>query len=131
MSGHYIYSTLSQPQAYTLYQKSGNDIPQKVGSVLIHGGANIADKNLVTPYGAVTKITDEQLEMLQESRHFKDHERLGYIRVSKSNIDPNKAAEDMTGKDKSAQKTPEEMIEEGAVPEEKEEKKKPGRKSKR
>lgn len=128
MSGHYIYSTLSQPQAYTLYKKTGNDIPAPAGSVVIAGGAGVADKHLVTPYGAVTKITDEQLEMLQHSRHFKEHESRGFVKVSRSNIDPTKAAESMEARDKSAQKTPEDMIEEGATPEEKEEKKKPGRK---
>jgi hypothetical protein len=107
-----IYSTLTAPQEYALW-KSNKDITTKVRSVIINGGANVADKFLVTPKGAVTIVNDEQLEVLQSNPSFKRHKDRGFILVEagKAQSDVEKAISDMTGRDESSPLVPEDYAE--------------------
>lgn len=96
----YIYSTLSADVVYTTL----------AGDILIHGGANIPDKHLLTPYGKVTKVTDEQYEALKKVEVFKTHVENGFIRADKNKEDAEKVASDMTGRDESAPDTEESLM---------------------
>lgn len=96
----YIYSTLSADVVYTT----------EAGDILIAGGANIPDQHLLTPYGKVTKVTDEQYEALQKVEVFKIHVDNGYIRADKAKEDAEKVAADMTGRDESAPDTEESLM---------------------
>ena len=104
----YVYSTLTNDQIYTLWkcdpQAQKPNVPLK--KVQIKGGHGRMDKNLVTPLGIVTEVTDEELEALNKISSFKKHIDKGFIKVDKKNVDPEKAVSTMKGKDKSAQKTP-------------------------
>jgi rRNA maturation endonuclease Nob1 len=100
----FIYSTLSNDNVYVQYaeQKSNNLAPVAVGSIYIAGKANITNKNLLTPKGVVTEVTDAQLKDLELSEVFNIHVKNGFITVDKSKKDADKVAKDMTAKDKSA-----------------------------
>ncbi len=96
----YIYSTLTAPVCYTT----------EAGDIVIAGGANVPDQNLLTPYGKVTKVTDEQYEALKKHYLFQLHEENGYIRADKNKVDADKAASDMNGRDASAPDTEESLL---------------------
>lgn len=102
MSKIYVYSTLTADQIYTNYGKSENGVPRPISEIKIAGGANLMTKALVTPRGAVTEVTAEQLAELQKNEVFKLHKSNGFISVSESKTDPEKAAADMEGRDQSA-----------------------------
>lgn len=114
MSNVHVYSTLSAPVRYTVYQKSGNDIPRAERSVLIKGGANVADKNFITPRGVVTTISVEELALLEQDKLFQLHVKNGYLVVDKSLVDVDKVVADMEGRDESAPLVPEDFEEEKA-----------------
>jgi hypothetical protein len=75
-------------------------------SVFIKGGANVADKRLLTPRGVVTKITEEDLAALEQSSGeegvWATHKRNGFITTSTSKGDPEVVAADMTTRDQAA-----------------------------
>lgn len=99
----FILSTLTADQEYTSYTQGGGDIPIPAGSVLIRGGANVADKRLVTPQGVVTKVNSDQMAMLESNDVFKLHKANGYITVSERKpADPDAAAASQASRDGSA-----------------------------
>lgn len=118
----YVYSTLSADVAYTNHEVGGGDMPVALPPVLIKGGAGIANDRLITPRGVVTEVTEEQVEYLRQNMTFRMHEKNGFITVEQRNIDPDKVAADMTGRDKSAPVVPEDLPE-GDRPVESEEQK--------
>jgi hypothetical protein len=100
---HYVYSTLSNSQAYTNYTKTPADIMIAQDPVVIAGGANVVDrKHLITPRGVMTKINDDQLAYLEQNEGFLQHKAEGHISVSSANVDVEVAAADMAGRDTSA-----------------------------
>lgn len=103
---HYVYSTLTCDNLYVDYEKSQN-LNVKVGQVLIKGGANVATVGMraaITPHGAVTEVTDDQLELLEKNPHFKDHVERGFIKVDRAKLKLEKAVKDMNKKDEGAPK---------------------------
>lgn len=104
---YYIYSTLTSDNKYTAYDKNGQgDLVIPRHSVLINGGANLADKNLITPKGTLTIVSDEDLEFLEDNTIFKLHKDNGFIRVEKKHAEVAKVVKDMEKGDKSKPKTP-------------------------
>lgn len=106
----HIVSTLSASQRYTEYHEV-DMTNAKVGrpaavkhSVLVKGGANVAGA-VRTPDGVATFVSDDDLDFLQSNRHFQDHVKLGFIKVLKSDREPNadKLTKDMTKRDESSQ----------------------------
>jgi hypothetical protein len=104
----YVYSTLTNDQIYTLWRPAKEEGKPNVAikKVQIKGGHGRMGKNLVTPLGVVTEVTDEELDALQKCTAFADHVKAGFIRVEKKKSEPEKVASTMEGKDASAQKTP-------------------------
>lgn len=97
MSKIYIYSTLSNDQRYQL--KDGR-------SVLIAGKANVANKQLVTPKGMVTAVTEDDFNLLQENIVFAAHSKNGFLSADHERRDPEAFAErNLEPADKSAQDT--------------------------
>ena len=114
----YLCSTLSADYCATTYHPRNNktnDVPRKDRQVLIKGRANVIDRRLDTPYGVVTKITSEELKLIQENCPAFNRQVAGhFITILKS--DPSKKdvkqiAADMK-KDASRQPTPEELAKE-------------------
>lgn len=105
---NYIYSTLSADQDYALYRKEQDphSLPAPIRTIRVNGKANVMDdKTFLTPRGALTKVSDEELKILQQIPAFNEHLKAGYLTVEKSEADPDRVSEDMTGKDKGAQLT--------------------------
>ena len=100
MAKNYIHSTASQDMNYPIFA-GGTDRPQKIKDIIIKGRANVVDpRTLVTPTGAVTEISDADLELLKKSAAFQRHVARGFMRVMQES-ELNTA--DMQKKDNSAQ----------------------------
>lgn len=81
MAKNYIHSTASQPMSYPVYA-SGNGTPTKIKDIIINGTANVMNpKTLFTPTGAVTEVSDADLELLKKNDAFQRHVAKGFMRV--------------------------------------------------
>ena len=96
MSKLYIYSTLS---ASVEYEVEGGK------TILIKGGANIADKYMLTPLGVATCIEDSDLPLLRANRVFALHMANGFLHADKSKMDIEVVVADMERADNSAPDT--------------------------
>ena len=105
-SDFYVFSTLTAPQSYNFWVGGGGDLPKKRHSVKIAGGANLANKQLVTPDGVVTGVSAADMELLQTHEHFKAHVQRGFVKVTKRPAEPDEVAADMKPADLSAPMTP-------------------------
>lgn len=119
----YVYSTLTNDNAYGPWEPGGADLPNKPRQVVILGGANRAnrDNRMWTPRGSCTVITDEQLAICEADPIFKQHKHNGYITVSdkESNAD-DVAQSDMEARSQDAPLTPGDIqTENAAKPEDK------------
>ena len=104
----YIYSTLSADQDYCLYDKNtdAHSLPVPVRVIRVNGKANVMnDKTFLTPRGALTSITEDDLKVLQQIPAFQKHAKANYLTVEKSKADPDEVAKDLVKKDKGAQLT--------------------------
>lgn len=111
----YVYSTATASIAYSSYKPSGPHAgsAQIERSIVIRGGANLAplrDKSqvvLITPRGAVTKVTDEELAFLESLESFKRHKKRGFMAVEGKSQAIDKVVDaGMCPQDKSAPLTP-------------------------
>jgi hypothetical protein len=112
-----IYSTLSTDMLYSALSPGavGSNIAVRERGVQIKGGANVANKYVMTPKGVRTEVTDEELALLEKDEVFKLHKKNGFITIEKDkkrNADT--VAADMNPKDGSAPKTPAELEKEAA-----------------
>lgn len=114
----YIFSTLSAAVSYTGYaEPKGDNLPQVQMSVVINGGAGVANKRtLETPRGVVTEVTEEEAKFLAAQPVFALHVQNGFIQVSEAKADGDDAAADMTGRDESAPLVDEDFSETDAQP---------------
>lgn len=105
----FIYSTLTCSNSFAVYapKPDPRSLSRIVKKIEIHGGHGMKNpKALDTPMGVVTKVTDEELELLQGLSSFKRQVAAGYIVVDNKKTDPAKKAADMNPKDASAPMTP-------------------------
>lgn len=112
----YVFSTLSTPMAYTKFSTGGNDLPRPERTVSIMGGANVADKNFVTPKGVMTAITEEEYEFLQHNNLFKKHVENGFIVVEKSEHKVDDVVADMVARSPDAPMVPDDYVAEDKAP---------------
>lgn len=116
---HYIYSTITCDTAYPLYvennskdlgiiKKRPDGTPM---TVIIKGGHGVSNKNMYTPRGVVTQVSDEEMELLEQNVNFQRHKKAGFITVDKKEVAPEKKVADMTQKDGSAPLTPKDFEE--------------------
>lgn len=103
----YIYSTLASDTAYAVWQKGGADMPILERQILIKGGAGVANKNIITPRGVATEVSDADFAVLKENKVFQLHNEKGYITWDAKRADAEVVAADMTGRDVSAPIVPE------------------------
>lgn len=104
----FVYSTMSASVRYCAAIEGGADMPVPQDGIVIKGGTGVANKNLITPSGAVaTQVTSEQLEQLRQDRVFNEHLKNGYLLISDDQKDGEAAASDMESRDNSAPLTPE------------------------
>lgn len=99
----FILSTLTADQLYTSWVKGGADLPIAERRVFVAGGANVANRKLVTPQGVVTKVSEDDLAVLEANEVFQLHKANGFITVSKSKpSDPDAAAASQEQRDAAA-----------------------------
>lgn len=114
---HYVYSTGTCSAYYCLYENNPNrNVAVIKKKVLIHGGHGVASnqvvgKNIFTPRGVVTQVSDDDMEFLLQNKTFQRHVEAGFICYDKKEISPEKKAANMSKGDKSAPLTPESFIE--------------------
>lgn len=102
-----VFSTLAAPVEYTDWKTGDNGIAVALGSVLVKGGAGVANENFVTPRGVPTMITESQAELLKRNSLFALHEKNGYVAIDAverppGEADVENAAAAMEGRDVSA-----------------------------
>lgn len=105
----FIYSTLTCSNTFVVYAPKPDPkaLSRIVKRIEIHGGHGVNTiKGLVTPQGVVTKVTDEELKLLEKSSSFRRQRDAGYLVVDNKKVDPAKKAVDMNPKDESAPMTP-------------------------
>jgi hypothetical protein len=115
----YVYSTATCPIDYVVYRKNtSNDLgviekhPNgKPMRVSIKGGHGLANKNIVTPRGVATQVSDEDMQLLLDDKLFQRHMKAGFMSYDKKNVDPEKKAASMEDKDGSAPLTPQDFEE--------------------
>lgn len=106
----YILSTMSTGVDYSLYEKTPSGLTVVKKTVSINGGANVMDKHFITPLGVVTKVSDEDLELLEANPVFKQHKADGFIKIQKND---KVETSQMEKKDASAQPTAEDFKKKG------------------
>ena len=112
---YHVYSKMAADVTYNDYVPGG-DIPRVARSVTIKGGAGVANKNIITPYGVHTEITEEERDMLMKNGVFQLHQEGGFVTIEGKKEDPDLVATNLTaGPDPSAPLTPEDFA--GANPE--------------
>ena len=112
----YVYSTLTSDQLYTSYRPAIADGAPPIieRQVFINGGANLIDKVLQTPRGAVTQVSDEDVQFLRKNHDFLLHEKNGYVTIEAKKVDTIEAvASAMTPRDESAPMTPQDLEADG------------------
>ncbi len=110
----FVYSTLTANQAYSLWKDGGADIKVPERICIIKGGANIANKHLITSRGVATQVTDRQLELLNTCDAYLRHKKAGYIREDEKEIIVERAVADLQSKDASAPLVPQDFEEKKA-----------------
>lgn len=121
MAQHYVASTLTCDQRYAFWARNGGEAPVLEREILIKGGANIAHPRLmtvdgiVTQRGVLTPITDDEETLLQSHPLFQAHRKNGFVQILSHKANPEKVARDMTPKDTSAPKTPDDFAEDSEV----------------
>lgn len=108
----YVISKLVNSQTYTQYAKSINGLNQVSAQVEIKGGADITNKNLITPEGVITKVTPAELEILKANKDFQKHLEHGHVRYFSNEPDIDKVASKLE-KDNSAPLTPSDYVKKG------------------
>lgn len=107
----FVFSTLTAPQAYTLFEDGVREVNLGERICVIKGGAGVANRNLVTPRGVATEVTDRQLELLNKCPSYLRHKAAGFIREESREIKIETAVSNMNERDESSPKTPEDYAE--------------------
>lgn len=108
----YITTTASCGTDYTLYRKSDAGVVTPYKTISVKGGANCMDKKLfATPNSVVTKVSDEDYEILKKHPEFVRHLENGFVKVTKILKEENNKG--LEKEDKSAQMTPEKYEKQG------------------
>lgn len=110
MAKHYAYNTMTAGVTYTLYEENPSGLNVVKAQVDIAGGANVPNKNLVTPLGVVTEITDDQLDILKQIPLFHEHVKNGFLVIQKRKDDVEAVVPDMVSRDDSAPLTPNDFV---------------------
>lgn len=109
----YIYSTKTSSTVFVLYEKGAADLPKQMGKVKIEGGAGIANKNIITPLGVVTPVSEKQYELLKANKVFQRQVKAGWLTVKDKKADPEKVAAELDQRDGSAPVTTADLENEG------------------
>jgi len=106
----YIYSTLTASQNFVEWKET-SDLPIAARKITILGGHGVINKQIVTPRGVVTKVSDKDMEFLKTYPPFLKMVEEGFLSYEdKKNVDVEKKIVHMNLKgDNSRQLTPAEF----------------------
>lgn len=110
----YVFSTATNATSYIQYKPDTDKtsgFSEVLRKVTIKGGHGVATKNLITPKGVATKVTEDELEFLLENEAFQRHMRAGFVSYDKNKADPEKKAANMAKRDGCAPLTPDDFKE--------------------
>lgn len=110
-----VYSTMSTDVDYTfwgVHNAAAIALTQEF-SIRINGKANIADKVLHTPRGAVTNVTDEEADLLESHPIFRQHLKNGFVAIEARNANIDQVLDDMVPRDESAPLEPGDLDDNG------------------
>jgi len=105
----YVYSTATNHIAYVEYETDNDKnsgFAKVAKKVIVTGGHGLATKQLVTPKGVATKVSDDDLEFLLKNKSFQRHVKAGYMTYDKNKSDPEKKAASMAQADGCSPLTP-------------------------
>jgi len=95
---NYIYSTCPQDYAFAVWQLLPDGSSKAIRHILVKGGAQLAVQagaGFHTPLGVVTKVSDEELDLLRKDWSFNHYVSQGFMHIDSNKIDVEKAAGDM------------------------------------
>lgn len=99
----HIWSTISTKVGYAEYGPAiAGGVPPLRRVVEITGGANVADKLMITPSVKGTPVTDDELAFLMANDGFQRDMRNGFIDIRRNRPDADSVADGMVARDKSA-----------------------------
>lgn len=75
----YVISKLANANTYTFYDKTAGGLPTIKKEITIDGKAGVMQKGLITLGYSVTKITEEEAELLKTHPVFKMHMNNGFV----------------------------------------------------
>ena len=101
----FIASRLTCGQTYTGYQSSNDGVNTPTYAIHVNGGNGLVNRALITLEGAITEVTNEQLELLKSNPMFQGHMKNGFIKITDQQ-DAAKAVSDLESRDESAPMTP-------------------------
>jgi hypothetical protein len=103
----HIASTATSPLRFVHYDLTQDErmVPRELASVTIRGGANLPNKVLMTPKGAVTSIPDKDWEWLCKDVLFLKMVNDGFLTIIGDPREAEHAYRDLTAKDGCAPKT--------------------------
>ena len=101
----HIFSTASSDTLFVDWTRGSDGVPiMGKMKVLVKGGANVADKHMITAPVVMTEVTEEQLAFLETQEAFNNAVRDGFYTVGKK-TSGDKVLKDMQPKDRSAPST--------------------------
>ena len=107
MKKYHVYSKMAADVRYNDYIGGGDTLHRIAKSVLIKGGAGVANKNIITPLGVHTEIDSEDRDMLLKNGIFNLHLESGFVTIESAKEDADLVATNLTeGPDPSAPLTP-------------------------
>ena len=105
----FIYSTLTCSNSFAVFAPKNDpkSLSRIVKRIEINGGHGMKNpKGIDTPMGVVTKVSDEELSLLEGMLGFRQQVEAGFIVVDKKKTDPAAKAANMNQKDGSSPLTP-------------------------
>lgn len=123
MSRHFLYSTLTTDQLYTTWKPAGEGGSHHSveRQIMVRGGSNVPNKNLITTRGVMTEISEADFNLLmgdiRDPNHpdyfksgnhvLKKHMQNGYVSHREEKADAGEVAEaELEARDESAPITP-------------------------
>ena len=105
----FIFSTMTCSNTFAVFAPKTD--PTTLSTIMkrihINGGHGLKNPDgMITPKGVVTKVTDEELQLLEGMLGFRQQVAAGFLVVDKKNTDAEKKAANMSQHDKSAPLTP-------------------------
>lgn len=123
MADKYFFSTLSTDMSYDVHHRPNAAKPEHgdqnyttVKSVLIHGGANVADGHFLTARGKMTRVSEAAYNAIKDNPVLKIHVENGFVVIEDAPAEVDSVVKNMKAADTSAPMTPESVADDQDAP---------------